>query len=147
MAQPSSVQGTERREGPIEIDEKDSPYYDTLVKLFENEPEPIGVVDLGGRAIYGNPALWRLTDSDREAVIGTTAPFPWWHPEEALLRSRILETLIPELLRETGVATLATHVHRPDGEVIYAHLVSRPSKRWSYPRLPRRFKLGHYPPR
>ena len=100
---------TERRDPSVEIP-GDSPAVGELSPLFEQTSVATIAVDLDGRVSYCNPAFSRLTGFERESVLGTTPPLPWWSPEfpmqsarEDRLAIELYKTVLRKLVREAGV--------------------------------------------
>ena len=83
----------------------------------------VRVLDLSGRITYVNAAFCQMTGWPREALIGCTAPFPYWPQSdyEALYR-RLRE----ELNGETPASGLALRVRRGDDSVFDARLYVSP---------------------
>lgn len=100
---------TERRDPSVEIP-GDSPAVGELNQLFEQTSVATVAMDLDGRVSYCNPAFSRLTGYERESVLGTTPPLPWWSPEfpmqsarEDRLAVELYKTVLRKLVREAGV--------------------------------------------
>ena len=124
----NSVKRLGRQGVATEIPEDSPPCYDALAELFEHEREAIFTPDLGGRLIYCNPAFCRLTGFKREAVLGTTPPFPWWSPLMTSLPRSVLQcaTLkLGERVREAGVVTFPDILHPREGEAFATEVTAR----------------------
>lgn len=69
---------TERREAQQAL-EASLEFSNNLVRSMQ---DGFSVLDKNGRTLDANPALCRMTGFSREELVGSSAPFPYWPPEE-----------------------------------------------------------------
>ena len=83
----------------------------------------VRVLDLSGRITYVNAAFCQMTGWPKEALIGCTAPFPYWPQADY---ESLYRRLREELNGETPASGLALRVRRGDGSIFDARLYVSP---------------------
>ena len=80
-------------------------------------------LDLQGRITYVNAAFCQMTGWEESALVGRTAPFPYWPDAD---RDTLTTRLEEELTGKTLPGGIQVRVKRPDGELFDARLYVSP---------------------
>ena len=107
--------------------------YDAARSVLSALPEGLLVV-VGGRVLSVNPRLCRLLGYERDELVGSTAPFPFWPPEHRHEIERWHDVLASRESRRP--ARVLASERRPDsrprrrrpGRVRYGRLALRPHR-------------------
>lgn len=81
--------------------------------MEESMPTGMRAIDMRGRITYVNAAFCKMVGHPQEELIGATAPFPYWHPEDATEHWRNLQR---SLAGEAPRGGIESRFRRKDGE-------------------------------
>lgn len=81
------------------------------------------VLDMQGRLVYVNPAFCEMTGWTRDELLGQSAPFPFWPPEQHATLHRRLQN---ELRGATDRAGVQVSLRRKNGSLFEARLYVSP---------------------
>ena len=81
--------------------------------MEESMPTGMRAIDMRGRITYVNAAFCKMVGHSQEELIGATAPFPYWHPQDTAEHWRNLQR---SLAGEAPRGGIESRFRRKDGE-------------------------------
>ena len=81
--------------------------------MEESMPTGMRAIDMHGRITYVNAAFCKMVGHPQEELIGATAPFPYWSPEDTAEHWRNLQR---SLAGEAPRGDIESRFHRKNGE-------------------------------
>jgi len=91
------------------------------VRLLENSPNPILVVNPDASIRYVNPAFEKLLGCSSEEIVGSKLPFVWWTEDAFEENKRLLELAFRE-----GLQRVEKLFQKKNGELFWVEITSRP---------------------
>jgi two-component system sensor histidine kinase DctS len=79
--------------------------------------------DLDGRITYVNPALCEMTGYSADALIGSSPPYPYWHPDELEKHWQDLEV---SLGGNAAVSGFESRIRHRDGHEVFTMIYTAP---------------------
>jgi PAS domain S-box-containing protein len=83
----------------------------------------LAAVDAGHRLVFVNPAFCEMAGWSEEELLGQTAPFSFWPPEEVEPVARLYREVVDGPARPSGHEI---HVRRRDGSIRLVHMTTAP---------------------
>jgi PAS domain S-box-containing protein len=80
--------------------------YNFRKAMEESMPTGMRAVDMQGRIIYVNAAFCKMVGYAQEELIGASAPFPYWIPEDAAERERALQRSLAGDVPHGGIESI-----------------------------------------
>jgi hypothetical protein len=91
--------------------------------MEESMPTGMRAIDMHGRITYVNAAFCKMVGHPQEELIGATAPFPYWNPEDTAEHWRNLQR---SLAGEPPRSGIESRFRRKNGEVFDVRLYEAP---------------------
>ena len=91
--------------------------------MEESMPTGMRAIDMRGRITYVNAAFCKMVGHPQEELIGATAPFPYWIPEDLAEHGRALQQ---SLAGEAPRGGIESRFHRKNGEVFDVRVYEAP---------------------
>ena len=84
--------------------------------MEESMPTGMRAIDRQGRITYVNAAFCRMVGLPQEELIGATAPFPYWNPEDQAEQAQALRRLLAGEAPHGPLGGIESIFRRKDGE-------------------------------
>ena len=91
--------------------------------MEESMPTGMRAIDMRGRITYVNAAFCKMVGHPQEELIGATAPFPYWSPDDLAQHGR---TLQQSLAGEAPRGGIESRFRRNNGELFDARVYEAP---------------------
>ena len=91
--------------------------------MEESMPTGMRAIDMRGRITYVNAAFCKMVGHPQEELIGATAPFPYWSPDDLAQHGR---TLQQSLAGEAPRGGIESRFRRKNGELFDARVYEAP---------------------
>lgn len=116
-----AVPGTSLRDRHASLWEKLRQQGYSIMRLLNDMPDPVILIDPDGRIRYVNPALEKMSRYSAAEIVGTKAPYPWWP------KNRVDEiTDIMKMALEVGANRVEQRFVSKQGQEFWVYVSSIP---------------------